>query len=299
MINLELYRTFFTIYREGTLTRAASQLLMTQPGISQQLQSLENYVGKQLFERTSRRMIPTEYGKILYTQIVEPMEKLNGIEEEFRGIHLKKESKIELGSPIEFYSEYLIPLAARSDSDFRISFGVVSELIDKLRKEEIQLAIVSQKLTDPEIEYDPFIEEEFVLVGSPSLDRSDFPKRNKFGKEWEMEKEKWLLKQNWFVYSSDLAIVRRFWKENFQKRPVLRPKLVLPNLKLILESLSVGNGISVLPKYLFRNTKKSFVMFPECKEAKNHLYFASLLGSKEKTKEIKSKIIQLVDKDKK
>jgi DNA-binding transcriptional LysR family regulator len=296
MINLELYRTFFTIYREGTLTRAASTLLMTQPGISQQLQNLENYVGKQLFERTSRRMVPTEYGKILYTQIVDPMERLNQIEEEFRGSHLKKESTIKLGSAIEFYSNYLVSLSSISDLAFHVSFGIASELIDKLKKEEIHLAIVSQKIPESGIEYEPLIEEQFVLVGSPSLDRSDFPKRSKSISNLENEKEKWLLKQNWYVYSSDLAIVRRFWKENFQKRPNIKPKMVVPNLNLILESLSAGKGISVIPKYMLQNSQKKFTVFTEFKEVKNTLYFASNIGQNEKIKDLKSKILKIIDK---
>ncbi|BDA78975.1 hypothetical protein LPTSP3_g19050 [Leptospira kobayashii] len=298
MINLELYRTFFTIYREGTLTRAAQVLLMTQPGVSQQLQSLENYTGKQLFERTSRKMIPTEYGKILYSQIVGPLERLNGIENEFRKTNLKKETTIRLGSPIEFYSEYLLSLFTRPDFDFQVSFGIVTELIDKLKKEEIQLAIVSQKIQDPEIEYETFTEEKFILVGSPKLNRSDFPGKNKSGRDWDLEKEKWLSGQNWYVYSSDLAIVRRFWKENFQKRPSIKPKLVLPNLKLICESLLLGEGVSVLPSYLFRKKKQNYVWFPEFREATNTLYFASLAGSKEKNRDTKSQIIKMVEKEK-
>ncbi len=297
MINLELYRTFFTIYREGTLTRAAQVLLMTQPGVSQQLQSLENYTGKQLFERTSRRMVPTEYGKILYSQIVGPLESLNGIEDEFRKTHLKKESTVRIGSPIEFYSEFLLSLFAKEDFNFHVGFGVVTELIDKLKKEEIQLAIVSQKISDPEIEYEIFMEEKFILVGSPKLDRSDFPKKNKLAKDWDLEKEQWLSRQNWFVYSSDLAIVRRFWKENFQKRPSLKPKLVLPNLKLISESLLLGEGVSVLPSYLFRKQKHAYVWFPEFKDATNTLYFASLAGSKEKYRDTKSRITRMIEKE--
>jgi Transcriptional regulator len=45
MVNLEWYRTFKAIYEQGTLTGAAEILLITQPGVSQQLTALETYMG--------------------------------------------------------------------------------------------------------------------------------------------------------------------------------------------------------------------------------------------------------------
>jgi DNA-binding transcriptional LysR family regulator len=50
MVNLEWYRTFKAIYKTGTLTGAAVELFISQPGVSLHLSSLENYVGFQLKE---------------------------------------------------------------------------------------------------------------------------------------------------------------------------------------------------------------------------------------------------------
>jgi DNA-binding transcriptional LysR family regulator len=79
MVNLEWYRTFKAIYKTGTLTGAAVELFISQPGVSLHLSSLENYVGYKLFNRTGRKMIPTERGKVLYNFIVNALSKLEGI----------------------------------------------------------------------------------------------------------------------------------------------------------------------------------------------------------------------------
>lgn len=61
--NLEWLRTFKAIYETGTLTAAAQELFISQPGVSLHLNSLEAYTGYKLFERASKKMTPTEKGK--------------------------------------------------------------------------------------------------------------------------------------------------------------------------------------------------------------------------------------------
>ena len=84
MVNLEWYRTFKAIYKTGTLTGAASALFISQPGVSLHLSSLEAYVGYKLFDRTGRKMHPTERGKVLYNAILDPLLKLEEVEKFFQ-----------------------------------------------------------------------------------------------------------------------------------------------------------------------------------------------------------------------
>jgi DNA-binding transcriptional LysR family regulator len=84
MVNLEWYRTFKAVYKTGTLTSAAEVLFISQPGVSLHLSSLENYVGYKLFDRTARKMVPTEKGKVLYNFIIEALTKLEEAEKNFQ-----------------------------------------------------------------------------------------------------------------------------------------------------------------------------------------------------------------------
>ena len=93
MVNLEWYRTFKAVYQAGSLTAASKALFISQPNVSQHLSSLEAYVGKTLFERKPR-IAPTGYGKLFYTQVVEPLEKLEKVEAGFNAACLKKKSPI-------------------------------------------------------------------------------------------------------------------------------------------------------------------------------------------------------------
>jgi len=68
MINFEWYRSLIEVYRVGTVS-AAQVLHLTQPAVSQHVAALESALGNPLFQRTPRRMVPTEAGQRLYTQV--------------------------------------------------------------------------------------------------------------------------------------------------------------------------------------------------------------------------------------
>lgn len=58
-------QTLVTIAHTGSLSRAATLMATTQPGLSKWLRDLEDAMGVVLFERTTRRLAPTEYGHIV------------------------------------------------------------------------------------------------------------------------------------------------------------------------------------------------------------------------------------------
>ena len=62
MINLELFRVFYTVAKCGSLTKAADELFISQPAVSQAIKQLEQQLGGKLFNRVSRGMELTENG---------------------------------------------------------------------------------------------------------------------------------------------------------------------------------------------------------------------------------------------
>ena len=51
MVNLELYKVFYTVARCGSLTKAAEELYISQPAVSQAIKQLESQLGTPLFKR--------------------------------------------------------------------------------------------------------------------------------------------------------------------------------------------------------------------------------------------------------
>ncbi|WP_165045589.1 LysR family transcriptional regulator [Dysgonomonas sp. ZJ709] len=248
MINLEWYRTFNAIYQQGNMTRAALDLQISQPNVSLHLAALENHVGGKLFERVPKGLIPTELGKHLYTQITEAVQKLESVEINYSKSGLKLTSTIHLGTPYEYFYTEMTRKISHSASNIITIFGTTKELMNLLEKGDLDFVVATQKGSNNNITYEPLFKESFIIVGSPHIDFPAFTESLK--NEVINDAEEWLLDQEWFAYSSDLAFIRRFWKVNFNKRPLIKPKYVIPDLNYIIKALSLGNGITVVADYL-------------------------------------------------
>ena len=82
MIDLRLLRYFLEIAREGSITRAAEKLHITQPALSRQIALLEDNLGKKLYIRTNYGIRLTEEGLLLRKRAEEMTELEEKIIEE-------------------------------------------------------------------------------------------------------------------------------------------------------------------------------------------------------------------------
>ncbi len=57
---------FWTVVREGTISKAAERLRLAQPTISAQIRQLEGALGQRLFQRQGRRLVPTDVGRLVF-----------------------------------------------------------------------------------------------------------------------------------------------------------------------------------------------------------------------------------------
>ena len=55
---------FWTVAKEGSITKACDKLHLSQPTISNQLKTLEQSIGHPLFQRSGRQLVLTEMGVI-------------------------------------------------------------------------------------------------------------------------------------------------------------------------------------------------------------------------------------------
>jgi len=251
MVNLEWFRSFKAIYQQGTLTGAAQELLISQPNVSQHLSALEAHIGRPLFERQPRRMVPNEYGRLLYTQIIEAVDRLEYVEAEFRYTRNSDIPLTCIGAPKEFFYSEVAARIGKAPVNLILEFDLTAGLMQKLVKGQISFVIATYKGDEKDIVYEPLLDEEFLLVGNYDLDISSFKKM--LAKEETDQAEKWLCEQQWYAYSSNLAIIRRFWQVNFKKRPSLKPRFVIPDYDSILKAIAASGGITIASDYLVKD----------------------------------------------
>ena len=88
--NLSSYWIFYTVANAGNISKAAKELYISQPAISKSIQKLEESLNCKLFSRSSRGVVLTDEGSLLYGHVKEAFETLGTGEE-------KLKRSIELG----------------------------------------------------------------------------------------------------------------------------------------------------------------------------------------------------------
>ncbi|MBF8150694.1 LysR family transcriptional regulator [Winogradskyella sp. F6397] len=278
MVNLEWYRTFKEIYENGTLTKASIALYASQPGVSVHLNALEAYVGKKLFERTSRKMIPTEDGKFLYEYIIESLKKLEIAEQHFKKTTQEKNPSLNIGMCSEMFQLIIEPEIRKLDFDLVARFGAHTDLIKDLNNGILDLVITPKKQNEKKslVEYIPFSKERIVLIAGNKTNVTKIQKHIKSKNLSKLEDE---LRQNvWYSSSNEMEHFRRFWFENFNKKPTFKPNYILPNITSIIRCLNNGNGLALVPDFLCQEqilSNEINLVWEGKVETENTLYFAS------------------------
>lgn len=103
-------RYVLAVYREGSFTRAAEKLYISQPCLSTAIKQLERELGSPLFERTSSAVLPTELG----LEYIRTAEKIIELEDGFSE-HIEKLSSLSRGAlrvgGSNYVSAYILPRA--------------------------------------------------------------------------------------------------------------------------------------------------------------------------------------------
>jgi DNA-binding transcriptional LysR family regulator len=82
--NLSSYWIFYTVANAGNISKAAKELYISQPAISKSIQKLEESLGCRLFLRSSRGVLLTEEGTLLYDHVREAFESLTTGEDKLK-----------------------------------------------------------------------------------------------------------------------------------------------------------------------------------------------------------------------
>ncbi len=246
--NLEWLRTFKAIYETGTLSAAAQELFISQPGVSLHLNSLEAYTGTKLFDRSARKMVPTEKGKILYNYIIAPIKKLETGEQHFHKRALDERPTISVGMCFETFQYTLEEHIPQLPFNLIIKFGEYPQMQQDLDNGLLDLIITPQKGSQQNLHYESFSKERIVLIAGSKTDTSFL---DTLLQEKRIKEAAALLKQQmWYSTAADMDHLKNFWSRNFGEHPDFSPNYIVPNISSIIRCLSDTTGFSVVPDFL-------------------------------------------------
>ncbi len=149
MVNLDLYRVFYTVAKCGSLTRAAEELYISQPAVSQSIKQLENQLGVSLFNRTHRGMeLSARGGKPIFSKVEHALELLGEAENLLSEINTSATGVIRIGASEAIFEYFLSEKIVEFHEKFpavkiELSTGVTPKTVEELKARQCDVAFVN------------------------------------------------------------------------------------------------------------------------------------------------------------
>ena len=182
----ELLRTFLAVRRHKNLTRAAEELLVTQPAVSRRLARLERALGLPLFERLGRTLHLTEAGEALAGGAADLIGSAERLAEAVRARRSGERGLLRVGASTT-PGLYLLPRVllefGKRNPQVEVRFAVENSLQieEKIVRNDLDLGLVGAHLTHASLRLRPVLEDEIVCyagLGHPLAGRTSVAPRD-------------------------------------------------------------------------------------------------------------------------
>lgn len=146
-MDIRTMRYYLAVVQEGTISKAAAALHVSQPSLSRQIKELEAELGVTLFTRGNRQIRLTEEGLVLKKRAEELVRLMELTEEELAQVKKQISGAIRIGAGESAAFHYLSRAAAAIARDypgvrFQLTSGDTADLMDELSKGLIDFALI-------------------------------------------------------------------------------------------------------------------------------------------------------------
>lgn len=239
-VTLRQMRVFAAVARYRSFTRAARELHLTQPAISQQVKLLETEIGLPLLEHIGRQIHLTAAGEELLRYAAQVTELLREAGESLAAMRGLKRGVLKLGavSTAKYFAPSLLSAFAPMYPEVTIKFlvGNREEIIRALASNEIDLVIMGRPPRELVTVAEPFAKHPLIIIAAP-----DHPLANK--RRIPMQR---LGSEN-FIIREEGSGTRASMEHVFKKANVpFRTSMEVSSNETIKQAVMAGMGISFI-----------------------------------------------------
>ncbi len=172
-MNLDQIRNFYEVAVHKSFTLAAEKLYRTQPAISTQVRILEEELGEKLFDRIGKKVCLTQAGEILLPYAERLLNLHNEAKLAITELNATPKGKILIGAN-EATCIYVLPqifaLFKKKYPEVQISIyrNFSKKVVDKISDNQLDFGIVTLPVANRDLNVMPIAEDELWLVTSPS-----------------------------------------------------------------------------------------------------------------------------------
>ncbi|MBQ7323230.1 MAG: LysR family transcriptional regulator [Clostridia bacterium] len=247
MVNLELYRVFYTVAKCGSLTKASEELYISQPAVSQSIKQLETQLGVKLFNRTHRGMeLSAQGGKLIFSEVEHALGLLREAENRIAEMKTSASGTIRIGASDTIFEYFLADKIVKFHEQFpgvkiELMADLTPDSIAKLKADQLDVAFVNLPISE---------DEELELFGNCMRLNDCFIAGKKY-QELTNEAPMSLmrLKSYPMIFMNKNTVARRTLQGFLETHGVeLEPAIEVGSWDLMKRLVVSGMGIGVIPR---------------------------------------------------
>ncbi|CAM5464452.1 MULTISPECIES: LysR substrate-binding domain-containing protein [Actinomycetes] len=247
--SLAQLRAFVAVAEHLHFREAAAEIGMSQPALSGAVSALEEALGVQLLERTTRKVLLSPAGERVAARARTVLEAVGDLMEEAEAARAPFTGVLRLGV-IPTVAPYLLPTVLRlvhdryPDLDLQVHEEQTGSLLDGLQQGRLDLLLLAVPLGAPTITELPLFDEDFVLVAPQDHwlgGRGDIPR------EALKDMDLLLLDEGHCLRDQALDICREAGRED--GAPVTTSAA---GLSTLVQLVAGGMGVTLLPRTALR-----------------------------------------------
>ncbi len=246
MVNIELYRVFYTVAKCGSLTKAADELFISQPAVSQAIKQLESQLGTSLFNRTHRGMeLSVQGGKLIFKQVEEALALLDSAENKLIELKTTATGTVRVGATDSIFSYVLVDKIAAFNEKYpavhiELITGTTPETLVQLKENKCDIGFINLPIEDKDVNFTGTVFHlSDTFVASPS----------KYSELMDRQVNLKDLQQYPLLMMENNTVARHTFNSFTQSLGItLTPDIEVANWDLMLKFARRGMGIGCVPR---------------------------------------------------
>lgn len=168
-MNTKQLQYVLTLANEGSFSRAAESLNITQPSLSQYIKKIEREIGLELFDRTNGDVRITDAGHVYIEAGKKILDIEHQMENSFTDLHDNKTGSLIIGAA-PYRAASMMPIIASKFQSLHpgmhlvIREGTTAELVEGMEHGEYDLALTLLPIDDRLFRWEKVVEEELILA---------------------------------------------------------------------------------------------------------------------------------------
>jgi len=243
-MELDQMRLLVDLVRTGSFTKVAEQNYITQPAVSSRIRKLEDELGTKLVERTTRKVIVTEEGRIFFSYAKEILRQVDEVkallvERQDRTVGLVRLATIHSIGLHELPAYLKLFINRYPQVNIHIDYEAADAVYHMVVEGEADLGIVAYPEPRPNLITIPFYQDELVVICNethPFADRETIRLQD--------------LNECSFIAFEEGIPTRRAIDAVLRRHGIrIHIRMQCDNIEILKKMVEVGLGVSVVPAF--------------------------------------------------